>query len=423
MACWRITFALAAMSVVFALSACGDDGGTAPQTPAVSGTPPLTIPATASRTGTATPELPENLGLFLVDPLTSAVDRVTGGLYGPILGGFLSPEGRLLALRGDPKGLDVLTVATGERVRVFDRGVEAVSWSPDSSQLAIYEFDRGLFIANGDGSGYRKILERGDAPYWAPNGDQIAVVRDVRPQRTPTDDATDFELLLLNARTGARAIYPLGNARFGRGSGIGSPIWSPSGDRVALIPDHRGVPPELVVVTRGRSLSRIQLDGVPAGYAPFLAWSPDEQNIVFTVYGADETSRIFIVPADGSARAKLLAEGGAPLWSHDGDQIAFIGNVCNPDEPDRGFDLMIINGDGSGLRTIGPTEREILEAAWSPTDDRIAFRTVTAIHTIRSDGSGLRRVMEWDDVVNSLGWMPDGKRLWFQSIGGFDLCL
>ena len=89
-----------------------------------------------------------------------------------------------MALRSlDRHGLDVLQIETGRRTRVFDRS-GAASWSPNGEQLAIISSDSAakssaaLYIANADGTGYRKIANvSAGGPVWSPRGDQIAILR------------------------------------------------------------------------------------------------------------------------------------------------------------------------------------------------------------------------------------------------------
>jgi len=59
-------------------------------------------------------------------------------------------------------------------------------------------------------------------------------------------------------------------------------------------------------------------------YAP--AWSPDGTLLAFSAWddpNDSDTSRIYIVNADGSGEPRILTDGSDPSWSPDGSRIAF----------------------------------------------------------------------------------------------------
>ena len=82
-------------------------------------------------------------------------------------------------------------------------------------------------------------------------------------------------------------------------------------------------------------------------------WSPDGQAIVF--FPPESTLWIARAPAFSPQR---LAEqmGRQPVWSPDGDRIAFVAS-CEPER--RGDTIWVVRADGSGLRDLLPGERAI----------------------------------------------------------------
>ena len=91
------------------------------------------------------------------------------------------------------------------------------------------------------------------------------------------------------------------------------------------------------------------LDTPEADLSP--AWSPDGSQLVFS--GGDD---IYIAESDGSNITLLLAGGSATDWSPDGRTILF---TANKDGREEEPDIMTIDTDGGGLRTLIRSRRPI----------------------------------------------------------------
>ena len=94
------------------------------------------------------------------------------------------------------------------------------------------------------------------------------------------------------------------------------------------------------------------------------AWSPDGRRITF-VSRRDGNSEVYVMNADGSAKRNLTrdrANDDYPTWSPDGRRIAFL-RATRSNRGLRGvirfygYDLNVVNADGSGLRRLTRTNQ------------------------------------------------------------------
>jgi len=164
--------------------------------------------------------------------------------------------------------------------------------------------------------------------------------------------------------------------------------WSPDGrslayaraDEVGLIRAYDGAQTPLARFASYRTYA-------PWAWTPTVSWSPEGEFIITTLHGPApageplEDSPVFDVwalAADGTFTAELVSEAGmwaAPVYAPEGDLVAF-GHARSPyASQTSGYDLYVMDRDGSDRRRLFPPEEEMgldyPEIAWGPGGDRL----------------------------------------------------
>lgn len=143
--------------------------------------------------------------------------------------------------------------------------------------------------------------------------------------------------------------------------------------------------------------------------------TPTPEPIPCTV--AFETDRdgnweVYKTNLDGSGTVNLTNNPGVdygPAYSPDGDQIAFVSNRENGDEP--GKFIYVMNADGSDVRQL--THEDDSETPdWSHDGTMITYSDKGEIYIIKADGSGKSINLTNSEVEDlSPTWSPDGTKI------------
>jgi Tol biopolymer transport system component len=144
-----------------------------------------------------------------------------------------------------------------------------------------------------------------------------------------------------------------------------------------------------IYVIDGEGAHEIRLTHTPRLSEGFPLWSPDGQKIAFLsdILMPDET-RLYVMDADGTNKTPLAAGvTWPPSWSPDGGKIAFTTqDQSNQSVMNDADNLSVINADGThkvNLITVsfaGSSEDRTGfygSPVWSPTGNKIAFASQT----------------------------------------------
>jgi hypothetical protein len=196
--------------------------------------------------------------------------------------------------------------------------------------------------------------------------------------------------------------------------------WSPKGPRLAYArADEVGV----VRVADGAQTSLAHCPPyrtyAPWVWTPTVSWSPEGEFIVTTLHGpsptgeAAEDSPVFDVwalAAAGTITAELASEAGmwaAPAYAFEGDYVAF-GRARSPyASHTSGYDLHLMDRDGSDQRRLFPPEGEIgleyPEVAWGPGGDRLIVVYQGNLYLIDAGDGEVRQLTE-EGGVTAVRW-------------------
>jgi Tol biopolymer transport system component len=283
-------------------------------------------------------------------------------------------------------------------------GIDSFAWSADGTQLAYLAghpagpnapTSLALYLVAANGKTQRMLASCGvctgpnmdEAVSWSPDGSQIALARYV---------AEAWNIWVVNVATGAPRRVT--DCTVLNRCADTTPQWSPDGQAILFSQRVKGKVMSLDTVSPNGS-HPTQITSVAGGPGDEL-YSPDGREIAF-----DARDGIYTVNADGTHLTHLLAAGTqaySPSWSPDGTKLVYLSNAVSG----VSTSVWTINANGSDDRRLyqGPAPAGGWpNPSWSPDGKQIVVSTNAGVYVINANGTGRHSIGPGNDEV---AWQP-----------------
>lgn len=258
------------------------------------------------------------------------------------------------------------------------------------------------------------------SPRWSPDGTYIAFVSgepgNLRIAVARADGKEPARRLTAHSSGAGQGGASAGNQK--------SPRWDSDGGQIAYVTDMDGhadvyVAPSLV--NDGEQGNPVRITS--SDTEEFLGdWSPDGQWLVFSRRGGEDSQGLWLMNPAGVNLFQLTSGNDLdPVWSPDGDAIAFVRNV----DGNRDIYLLLPEDDDDWR---GPVDAEPLITSpeadhspdWAPDGDTLAYVSEREgnpeIYVIETDRDGPPQRLTTNEAEDAQPvWSPDGKRIAFVS--------
>ena len=147
-------------------------------------------------------------------------------------------------------------------------------------------------------------------------------------------------------------------------------------------------------------------------------WSADGQQLAFEVT-ISNTTNIFVSDAQGQNRKQVTnadTYDGQASFNPSGDRLAFAAQQGGQ------WDVYAVNLDGTNLTRLTTDAAQDWQPAWSPDGNHIAFASnrdgISQIYVMGSNGENVTQLTDFPSGAEQPAWSPDGNWLAFVAYTG-----
>jgi len=234
---------------------------------------------------------------------------------------------------------------------------------------------------------------------------------------TGTDDQSNSQIYTMNAD--GSDIQQATNDT----NGNFMPAWSPDGTKIAYTATDFVDQVDQIFVMQANGSHKIDITNDNNTQNAMEAWSPDGTKLVYASEPTDFSTSVTVnvINVDGSGKA-VLTDGTstdeAPVWSPDGNTIAFI---CTDSQSVQQVCTMDTDGTNQQQITSG-TSVDYTNVAYSPDGTEFAYATmghgggyIQHLGIMNVDGSNKHTIVTQNTSAADVSWSPDGTKLLYDN--------
>ena len=307
-------------------------------------------------------------------------------------------------------------------------------WSPDGNLIAFSHIGV-IYTVRPDGTELQVIAgdpldtyNRAHSPSISPDGSRIAYSAFKHDSRLLCGTEFRWEIVTSELDGSDRRRLTRSDDRWDLHL---SPVWSPDGTHIAFVSNRDGFLRFYTMAADGSNMRGVA-SSVATEYGLAPAWSPDGRSLLFVGLKEDSDSGgnqrgLYTVEFNGAGLRRLDALQSppdwvsAPVWSPDGNRIAFLKYVNASSAPfGRERKILAVDRDGSNLSEVldygHVSVTDISGLSWSPHGARILFSGRKEIGVVEADGSNARlltdiRAMNFQFKTLRASLSPDGSSI------------